>query len=110
MKTVCQLVPIELVLPERYLIRLWLNGELSELSIHEYYGADVPLEALDKTISIGQSLIQFSALPAKISKVSEREILLEVTGNESVVVKSLTGEIDLLRQLMGPPPLKLVSF
>ena len=96
MRKVSQLVPMELILPERYEIRLCLRDELSELSIHEYYPTDTPLDVLDETIKAFRAIIEQTGMKAKITSGSSREILLEMTGSESEVINSLNDEVALL--------------
>lgn len=108
MRKVTHLVPIEVILPERYDIHLSLNGELSQLSVHEYYPNDTPAEVISNTTKTVMK--NRNGVKVSVTKVADRELLLEFTGSEADVINALDGEVNLLRKWAAPlKPVPLIT-
>ncbi len=99
MRKFTKFVPMELVLPERYSIKLHLNNDKSSLSVHEFYSEDTPQDIVDKTLEISKAIIS-SREGFTVRKISDTELLLEVVGSEYIVINSLLGEMDMLRSYL----------
>ena len=93
MKIVTTMVPMQLVIPERYEIDLRLIGDDSMLTMVEHYGKDVTSEVLERTANITKNIapdVDVDMNPIK------RTLTLTAIGSEVHITSVLQGYITFL--------------
>jgi len=101
MRTHTTMMPMTLILPVSYSLSVKMDGDQSSVTIKETYPPDVPLDMVDKSMVVCQSLFP----KVVVQKISNYEIELTLRGPEWAIARAIISEFEMwLDSPLSPPP------